>query len=327
MGNLRTFVLLVLGAWAGLSHAAEPAIFSSRAAEAPATQRSWSIQFDNDLFSGTHRDQDYSWGLAATFADSATTATQVGLIAMTPRDLLVDEATSDRPYASLVFVTRAGMQVDEVAGRATYTSVTVGALGLGAAEFLQKNVHAALGGKEPHGWSRQVSNGGEPTARIVRAEQWLLVSGAPWAGGRPEIKATLSGSAGFLTEGSAAISLRWGRVTSAWWSHTPELTDYIATPIKTFNGVAVEPDVYFFTGARLKARAYNALLQGQFRHSDVRVAADDVSRLQGEAWAGIVTSWSTLRVSYTLRIASPEVETGPASRTLLWGSIAVDKTF
>lgn len=323
------WVGLLLGAWAGLGLAAEPAVLSDGIEARDPSSRFWSVQFDNDLLSGTHRDEDYSWGLAATFAHDEMSATQFGLIAMTPRDLTIKEPqANDRPYASLVFMTRAGIEVDAAAGRATYSSVTLGVLGLDAAEFLQRHIHSAFGGKDPQGWQHQVSAGGEPTARLVRAEQWLLVSSAPWAWGRPEIKATLSGSAGYLTEGSASVSMRWGRVESAWWTHTPELTDYIATPLKPATGrLNAQPDLYFFAGGRLKMRAYNAFLQGQFRHSDVRIESGDLSRWQGEAWAGLVTGWSTLRITYTLRLASREVETGSAARTLLWGGIAVDKSF
>lgn len=318
----------LLGAWAGLSAAAEPAVLSTPG-EGREPSRFWSVQFDNDLLSGTHRDEDYSWGLGATFAHGETSATQVGLIAMTPRDLTMDDPqVNDRPYASLVFVTRAGIDVDVAAGRATYSSVTFGVLGLDVAEFLQRRIHSAFGGKDPQGWQHQVSAGGEPTARLVRAEQWLLVSSAPWPWGRPEIKATAGGSVGFLTEASASVSLRWGQIDSAWWAHTPELTDYIATPIKPFTGRPLaQPDLYFFAGGRVKARAYNAFLQGQFRHSDLTIKSSDLSRWQCEAWAGVVTGWSSLRVTYTLRLATREVDSGSAARTLLWGGIAVDKSF
>lgn len=318
-------VAVLLGAWAGPGLAAGPAILSAP----DSASRSWSVQFDNDLLSGTHRDEDYSWGLGLTFAQDTKSATQVGLIAMTPRDLTVAvPLPEDRPYASLLFVTRAGIDVEETQGRATFSSITVGMLGLDAAEFLQRQIHGAIGGQDPRGWSHQISAGGEPTARILRAEQWLLLLAAPWTGGRPELKATLTGSAGYLTEIGAGLSLRWGRIESPWWTHTPELTDYIATPIGAFAGRRQgQPEFYFFAGGRVKARAYNAFLQGQFRHSDVRLASDDLARVQGEAWAGVVTGWPTLRITYTLRLASREVDTGNPARTLVWGAIAVDKAF
>lgn len=320
-------VFLLLVASAGLAQAAERVDFSVAAADT--RSRSWSVQIDNDLLSGTHRDHDYSWGVAVSFADSARSTTQVGLIAMTPRDLGSTQGQEhDRPYASLVFATRAVMEVDEGAGHASYTSLTLGVLGLDVAESLQKHVHRVLGGEQPRGWRHQVSAGGEPTARIVRAEQWLVTPAAPWNWGRPEIKLSLSGSAGYLTEGSAAVSLRWGRLESAWWSHVPELADYITTPLQPSSRSAGQwPDLYFFAGGRLKARAYNAFLQGQFRHSAVRVAADDFARVQGEAWVGLATGWSRLRVTYTLRLASREIESGPAARTLLWAGVGVEGSF
>ncbi len=82
-------------------------------------ERGYAVQLDNDLFSGAHRDEDYSWGGAVTYASPrpgplmrpmhkargfldrylvpdessrtdwapAQQATQVGIIAMTPESL------------------------------------------------------------------------------------------------------------------------------------------------------------------------------------------------------------------------------------------------
>ena len=47
----------------------------------------------------------------------------------------------------------------------------------------------------------------------------------------PEVKLTVGGSAGYLTEASAAVSMRWGRIRTPWWSFNPELGDYGAAPV------------------------------------------------------------------------------------------------
>ena len=142
------------------------------------------------------------------------------------------------------------------------------------------------------------------------------------------MKFTLSGSAGYLTEASAALSMRFGRIQSPWWQFNPELADYMAAPVAPATTTAVGvPELYAFVGVRLKARAYNALLQGQFRDSDVRVSSNDLERLQAEAWAGVASTWSGWRVSYTLRIASPEIAGEPAARTLVWGGVNVERAF
>lgn len=314
------------------------------------------IQLDNDLFTGTGRDSDYSWGATLTFAapqaprvlapveaarrafaarlprsderPRVSRATQIGLIAMTPENLTASEALEDdRPYASLVFATTAELRIFERAGRARFTSFTVGALGLPVADVSQRAVHEVMGGKIPNGWDHQVSDGGEPTARVAWAEQWLI-GGASEPRGR-ELKLTVGGSAGYLTEAGAAVSMRWGRIRTPWWSFNPELGDYGAAPIAPITGFGIDapPEIYGFVGARVKARAYNALLQGQFRSSDVRVASDDVARIQAEAWAGVTSNWSEWRVTYAVHVASREVTPEPAARTLVWASLSVERAF
>lgn len=317
-----------------------------------------SIQVDNDLFSIRHSDRDYSFGAALAVAapqwntlaipvDSlrqrlddllptsvadgsiAWRSTQVGVLGMTPADLKISVAQpSDRPYASLVSVATSQIKLSEDAQRASYSSFTIGALGLGVAEALQKGVHQLEGGADPQGWNHQISAGGEPTARFVCAEQWLLGTAEPVGRNQREMKFTLAGSAGYLTEASAALSMRFGRIQSAWWQFAPELSDYVAAPVAPAPAnVGMPPERYLFAGARLKARGYDALLQGQFRHSDVRVASDDLQRLQAEAWAGVASTWSGWRVSYTLRVASKEISDGPAARTLVWAGVNVDRAF
>ena len=318
-----------------------------------------SIQLDNDLFSGSERDQDFSWGATLTVASPqphriaapierarariapllgsasvpgayVSRATQLGILAMTPKDLAIGAVQpEDRPYASLVFLSAAEMRVSDVDGRARFTSFTVGALGLAAAETTQKVIHAGLGGELPRGWSHQISEGGEPTARYVHAEQWLVTNTSGRSGTRPEMKLTLSGSAGFLTEGSAAVSMRWGQIRTPWWSFNPELDDYTAAPVAPITGFGRDavPEIYGFFGARAKVRAYNALLQGQFRHSDVRFGSSDLARVQGEAWAGIASNWSDWRVTYAMHVASPELSPEPAARSLAWASLSVVRAF
>lgn len=324
--------------------------------------RGFTVQLDNDLFSGAHRDQDYSWGIAATFASPegrriaapfdavrarleswltpprlAATGTlqqshalQMGLLAMTPSTLRSpDPLPDDRPYASLLFLSTAEMSVLEDVGRARFTSFTVGALGLKVAETIHRTVHKAVGNELPLGWEHQISAGGEPTFRYVHAEQWLLGRMDGQYSQEPELKFTVSGSAGYITGGSVALSGRWGHIRTPWWSFAPELADYTVAPVAP----RVERDAsgfsewFFFAGARLKARAYNALLQGQFRDSDVSVSSGDLARLQAEGWIGLSTAWSDLRVTYTVRYASREMTREPGARSLIWAGVSVEKSF
>jgi hypothetical protein len=326
-----------------------------------ATDRGFSFQLDNDLFSGAHRDQDYSWGAALTLAsprpsgiarplDDArdrieswfttgdagasafgpeTHATQYGILAMTPSTLRSDEPLSgDRPFANLVFISAAQMRVLGDGTRARFSSFTLGALGLQAAESLMRGMHRAVGDELPQGWDHQISEGGEPTFRYVQAKQWLLGNQETRTSAEPELKFTVSGSAGYLTEGSVALSGRWGRIQSPWWSFAPELGDYTSAPVAPVtNFNSHNPaEIFAFAGVRLKARAYNALLQGQFRHSDVRVSSDDLARLYAEAWMGLATTWSDVRITYALHYSSTEMLQEPGKRSLIWAGINFEKS-
>jgi len=315
------------------------------------------VHLDNDLFTGAGSDSDYSWGATATFgserlgrfvvpldrarngiasllpereAAASSRASQLGIIAMTPDDLKSAQALPhDRPYASLVFMTSSELRIDASGDRSRFTSLTAGVLGTGVAEGVQSAVHQVQGGVEPNGWSHQVSDGGELTARYVQAEQWLLGDAEARTGRLREVKLTVAGSAGYLTEASAALSMRWGRIQTPWWSFNPELGDYSPAPIAPVNGFSFSglPEIYGFVGARVKARAYNALLQGQFRHSDVRVASDDLARLQVEGWAGVTSAFSDWSVTYSVHAASREITREPADRTLVWASLSFARAF
>jgi hypothetical protein len=321
----------------------------------------YSIQLDNDLFSGSHRDQDYSWGGAATWSSphpgklmrplhsirdtldgllvpdesdsgrwaAGQQATQVGILAMTPQTLRSSEPLyNDRPFANLIFVTSSEIRVLDGGERARFSSFTFGMLGLHAAEAVHRSVHRAIGNERPLGWEHQISAGGEPTARYVEAQQWLL--GAPDARDTdmPELKLTVAGSAGFITEGSVALSARWGRIQSPWWSFDPELGDYTSAPVAPVARFSSQnpAEIFAFAGFRLKARAYNALLQGQFRHSDVRVQGDDLAHTLAEAWIGVATTWNETRITYAIHYATSEMTIEPGQRSLIWAGINFERS-
>jgi len=327
---------------------------------AAAAESGFAVQLDNDLFSGAHRDQDYSWGAAFTQNSHPTSgvlgsverlrerlehtlidesnqetswqprahATQFGIIAMTPSTLRSSEPLyGDRPYASLMFVTTSQISVGGDGSHARFSSLTIGALGLNAAEWLHRTIHGVVGDEAPLGWEHQIAEGGEPTARYVQAKQWLLGDTASRRSTTPELKLTVAGSAGYLTEGSISLSGRWGRLQSPWWSFAPELRDYVSAPLApvTRHSSVNPTGMFAFAGLRLKARAYNSLLQGQFRHSDVRVSSTDVARLQAESWIGVASTLYDMRITYQINYASREITREPGQRGLIWAGITFEK--
>jgi len=310
------------------------------------------VHIDNDLFAGRDLDRDYTGGMAITLSGTAARdsllsldplltridtlfersepatvrhARQIGLIAFTPSDIVTDEAQqADRPYASLLFASNGRVRVDADDRGAWSTSLTVGVLGLHVSESLHNAVHEAVGSEAPQGYDHQISAGGEPTVRYTIARHKLVYADPT---SLVDVKTTVQGSVGFLTETSAAVSLRVGRFDTPWWSFAPELSDYIAAPTPV-ESLGVQREAYFFAGARIKARAYNALLQGQFRHSDVRYAFDEIEPIVAEAWIGVMTQlFPNTELSYALHYQTAELREGKAARDTFWGGVQLAYSF
>jgi len=329
----------------------------SKDIHANAPERDYSgvrVQIDNDLFAGSVRDRDYTGGLAVSLSgrsaqrspvsldpvlsalDSAFTeddtsslvlhARQAGVMVFTPNDTLQARAQpEERPYASLLFIANGRLRVASDNRSAWFSSFSIGALGLSVSEQLHGAVHDVVGSERPRGYSHQISAGGEPTARYTLARQKLWMS-APSS--TLDVKTTVQASVGYLTETSASISLRIGRFSTPWWSFNPELTDYLPAPTPMVEGARSRSDLFFFAGARIKARAYNVFLQGQFRHSDVRLSANEVEPLVAEAWMGVTSQvLGQTQMSYTLNFQTAEIRHGQAARDVLWGAVQISHRF
>lgn len=279
------------------------------------------LGFVDDKLCSRRRFSAPDWESAYAFA--------TGLLIFTPRDLGAHEVVAgDRPYASLFFLSAGRRYVSSDAAVAYNSSLTVGMLGLAAAETVQSALHHLTGSVQPQGWSHQISAGGEPTARYSTARQALLgeFGETPWHG---DVKWTVAGSAGTVTEGSLALSMRWGRIESPWWSFTPEQNMYVqeTQPLLPSLAHGAPLEIFAFAGARAKARPYDAFLEGQFRNSDLTYHWGDLNHLLGEAWAGVEmrmpSGWT---LQYLARWESPELRSGTGARSFVWGSIQVAKS-
>jgi Outer membrane protein LpxR len=268
-------------------------------------------------------------GLAGLEGRSAH-AFAAGLLVFTPRDLAASGVVhGDRPYARLFFMSAGRRYASDESPVAYDTSLTVGLLGLAAAYDVQKVLHDVTDSVQPKGWSHQISDGGEPTARYSLARQALLgrFGWGPWRG---DSKWTGAVSLGTVTEASVALDARWGRIESPWWAFTPEQDMYVqeTQPVPPPLPAGAPPEVFAFAGARLKARAYNAFLQGQFRHSELTYGEGDLNPVLGEAWAGVeLRTASGWAVQYLARWQSAELRSGIGSRSFLWGSVEIAKAF
>ena len=319
--------------------------------EAPDHSNIYRIQIDNDLFArGGTSDQDYTGGISLSFIENSnsknlfslkklrhsvdelvlskslgsaltTSTAQMGAIFFTPKNI---ESTSidrnDRPYASLIFTSNGEMLVEQ--DQATFSSLTIGVLGSSIAGDLQKTIHQITGSTSPLGYRNQISAGSEPTAKYTLASQRLLSSGSTG-----DSKVSYQANIGFLTEASASMSFRLGNLSTPWWSFNPELNDYIgnASPIFPINSKSNE--FYFFGGSRLKARLYNAMLQGQFRDSNYKMSSRQIEPLILHAWLGLTRNISKTSISYTLNYQTKEVKLGKAARHQLWGGVQASFDF
>lgn len=268
-------------------------------------------------------------GLPA-LGDHAAHAFAAGLLVFTPRDLSTRNVVrGDRPYASLFFIS-AGRRYTAPESTVAYdTSITLGVLGLSAAGDVQRVLHDITGSVQPRGWSHQVSSGGEPTLRyeVARQERIANFGRGRWRG---DSKWTSAVSLGTVTEASVALNARWGRIESPWWSFTPEQDMYVpeTQSVPPPLPAGARPEVFAFAGVRGKLRAYNAFLQGQFRHSDLAYGEGDLKQVLVEAWAGIeLRTASGWAIQYLARWASPELRSGVGSRSFLWGSVEIARSF
>jgi hypothetical protein len=319
-----------------------------------------SIVLDEHLLTDPRRDRDYSGGGEITFSGEkalkyghwldqflqdvddpigidlpgskwrAAHAFAAGLLVFTPSDLGARQVVAgDRPYASLFFVSGGRRYTNPDSNVAYDSSLTVGVLGLAAAESVQHALHSITGSTQPKGWSHQISDGGEPTARYSLARQALLTE-YQQPGWSLDSKWTLAGSVGTITEGSIALNIRWGRIFSPWWAVTPEQNTYVqeTQPGPPPLDVHSRSELFMLLGARFKLRAYNAFLEGQFRSSDLRYSSDSINHALGEAWAGIEYRNSAgIEIRYLARWESPELRSGIGSRSIVWGSLEFAKSF
>ncbi len=312
--------------------------------------RSWAIAFDNDILVPGHRDQDYTYGLNFTqtgenvrnavislnkplalidrwlgfqhhsISTQEAYSREIGLFGFTPEDITLEKANADdRPYASLIYLSSSREQVDLVDNLAWKSTLTVGFLGTGLVGELQNIAHQGTAGKEAKGWNNQISEGGELTGRYLIARQRYFDN----ASNNLEIKSTLQASVGYLTETSWSLSMRAGQIHSPWSSFNPELASYGEKSSYSSNAQSVS-ERYFWTGIAIKARAYNAFLQGQFRDSLVSYEHHELRPILVEAWLGYTFAFKQgYRISYVLRGHSSEIKRGAGDRNLLWGGIIV----
>ena len=317
----------------------------------------WRINVDNDLLTGQSTDRDYTGGIAVTLSgrrvqqypvtleslrsnidhliafpklyDASSSLSfhsqQYGMTLFTPDDIdSVVPVYDDRPYASLFYMSNTEFTVLSDQDTAYVSRLTIGLLGLDAAEDVQSFLHDVTNSDVPSGWDHQVSSGGEPTFMLSYSMQKNLISTK-----KHQLKAEYEANIGFITDVNAGVSWRWGRINSSWWSFNPYQSKYIQQSMPVFSSVADSKDneLYLWAGGRLNFRVYNALLQGQFRSSEVTVSADELERLVAEIWFGVTAEIAKqYYASMFVRGHTAEFE-GVNTRDAAWVGLVFTRTY
>ena len=86
-------------------------------------------------------------------------------------------------------------------------------------------------------------------------------------------------------------------------------------------------ELYLWAGARLNLRLYNALLQGQFRHSEVTISNEQLQHIVAEYWLGVTSEFAEIySASLFLRGHSDEFK-GPNARGAAWVGLVFSRAY
>lgn len=305
------------------------------------------IYIDQDFFVPfTNEDRDYTMGLAVEFfwekekglypldglvktagqwlgidesKNEIVYSFMLGTLAYTPDDLADTQPIyDDRPYSSLIYLSNKRVRADNK--NALAAEVMLGILGSNItrnAQIKSHEIYRRIAGLdstqdpvEPKGWGHQISNGGELTMR-VRVSNSRLQFSEP---GQWDIATTVGLSLGFQTNANLTAAFRLGEIKSAFWSLPFD-------PVNRGNFLPSQPkkEWYFWTALRAHYIAYDALLQGQFKSSEVTYTGNEIERMVYDGAAGLTFGFNKSQLSISANTKSSDLK--HISRRQVWGSI------
>jgi hypothetical protein len=233
----------------------------------------------------------------------------------TPENLRDPEPIrDDRPYASVIYYASESQRVNKPRTAAVYSQLQIGALGLDVAKSVQKWIHREItDSPNPRGWPHQISDGGEPTALYrLGCKHTLVPSNDVF-----QAYARLEGDVGYYNLARAGVGFRFGMLNSPWYS-------FDSQPLKAEamddRRESVFKEAFVFGAVQGVGVAYNALLQGQFRDSEVVVDDCDLERLMWEFQTGAGLTVGKFNFVYSLAGRSREFK-GPEARDHYWGGL------
>ncbi|MDH5611513.1 MAG: lipid A deacylase LpxR family protein [Gammaproteobacteria bacterium] len=242
----------------------------------------------------------------------------LGSVVYTPDDLSDSlPIFDDRPYSSLIYLSNKRVLTDH--RKALAAEVLIGLLGSNVAKSIQTQLHtayrAASGSNEPvnpQGWSHQISDGGEPTMRL-RLSGSLLQPDLSMKG-RWDLTTSYGLSLGYQTNLNVGVAVRAGSIKSPFWSLPFD-------PVNRGNFLPSVPEQEWYVWSALRSHLiiYDALLQGQFRESDVQFSANQIERVVFDGAVGLTTGFEKSQITFSLNAKTADLKF--MSRRQIWGGL------
>lgn len=248
--------------------------------------------------------------------DKIVRSFMLGSVTYTPDDLSdPNPIYDDRPYASLIYLNNKRVRVNRK--NATGVELQAGILGLNFSGNIQTAFHTFYREQfdnpsvvNPEGWEHQISDGGEFTLRLRMSNSRLLFEHPNiW-----DISHSWSATLGYQTNLSFGLSGRFGGIASSPWTIPFD-------PINrgNFLPALAGNEWYGWTAYRLRLVAYDALLQGQFKDSDVTFDWDDIRHIIHEGGIGMTFTYQPMQFTLAVNGKTPELNTGISNRNHYWG--------
>jgi hypothetical protein len=250
--------------------------------------------------------------------DEIVRSFMLGSLTYTPDNLGEAAAIQDdRPYASLLYLNNKRVRAN--IRNAVGIELQLGLLGSRVSGDIQTSLHRLWRDVtndptpvDPQGWDHQISDGGELTLRLrVSNSQLMFENRGNW-----DIATTGGLTLGYQTNLSLGIAGRLGRLASPSWT----------LPFDPVNRGNFLPALsgnewYVWAAYRLRLVAYDALLQGQFRHSDVNFSWDEIEHFLHEGGLGLTFTFRPLQFTLALNAKTPELKSPAGRRNHYWGGL------
>ena len=310
-------------------------------------ERGIGIYFDQDLLIpfGYNEDRDYTMGLALEFfwekdkgfypldglvevaggwlgiehdENDIAHSFMLGVLAYTPDDL-GDAAPiyDDRPYSSLIYLSNKRVRANS--RNALAAEVLIGLLGTSLTQSAQTRFHTAyrsltdeIEPVDPLGWSHQIADGGELTMRLRLTNSRLKSDFS--SEGNWDVATTWGVSLGYQTNINLGVAMRMGSIKSPFWT-----LPFDPVTRGNFLPARARNEWYFWSAIRAHLVAYDALLQGQFRNSDVTFTSDEMEHLVYDGAFGLTLGFDDTQLTFSTNAKSADLKA--MDRKQIWGSI------